>query len=146
MSTKLVSASRASSLKPTGSYTFVGGRTHGAASIQGALSTWRTQLRDDATKRTDGFVAQGMPRGEARKKAEKEIADEWALVGYPWHRFDHLLVLDHTGWECHHIHENSWGGGDAPSNLIYLNVTEHSEFSGWFDARRNAIKKDLGIP
>ena len=87
-----------------------------------------------------------MARGVARRQAENEIADEWAARGYPRHPFHHLLVIDSSDWECHHIHENSWDGSDLPTNLIYLPLTEHSPITAWFDRRRDEIKHHLGIP
>lgn len=141
----LRSATHHSQLQPDGTYRFVGGITHGARSIQIQLLAWRTRLRDQATARTDALVAGGMRRCVARRQAENEIADEWAARGYPRHPFDHLQVLDHTDWECHHIHENSWSGSDLPTNLIYLPLSEHSPITNWFDRRRDEIKRNLGI-
>jgi hypothetical protein len=140
-----------SELQPKGPYHFKPGlKTPGAESIAEDVEGWRNRLLTDAELRTDTLEQNGQSRQDARRVAEREIADAWAARGYPNHRFDYLLVWKYTGWFCHHIHEHSWAvnlgpANDAKDNLIYLAKEEHQRITDWFEGRKDAINSRLDI-
>ncbi len=104
------------------------------------------QLRS-ADHTNERVIADGMRPGKADQKAMNEIANEYADQDYEAVRnaFDVLLVRKHTLWQAHHIHEASWGGSDAKTNLQYLPLPEHNLFTQWWEHRRRDIEKKLGI-
>ncbi|MCA9517081.1 MAG: hypothetical protein KC635_19195 [Myxococcales bacterium] len=57
------------------------------------------------------------------------------------------LYLVNNTWQCHHIHEFSWGGhATAPSNLKYLKHPEsHQPYTDFGNRHRAAMRSHLGV-
>jgi hypothetical protein len=117
--------------KPTGDYRH-GGRTRGWDA-----EPWRRHI--------DGKVADkrkatpGLSLDDAQTKVREE---ENARAGTSIATWETLYLRK---WQGHHIHEVSWAGDHDIANIIYVELTQHQHYSGWWDARAREIKDELGI-
>ena len=101
---------------------------------------WRAHVEDLLEAKENA----GIKTITARRKAVIEDFENKGFSGLNWD--DIWLKGTGLGWQGHHVHETSWGGDDEEYNIQYLKQPDHHPASTWWDRRRKAIMKMLGIP
>lgn len=120
--------------RPSGSYRVPGPSTPGNKHNE----AWRRELYGERDMRKQALENEfrrsnpGQQVPDMTQKANDDIVKLYQSRGFAlgWDE------LDLQGFEEHHIHESSWGGPHADSNLIYLRESEHQPSTTWWEGRK----------